>query len=259
MCAAITCPPIRELHSYSPCFKVEVCLQQPLWPVHDAVYEVLSLCSQLDILCAREILQANKEKRAANHISENFSNKAQLVIEQLNSLTSRLPNQNLTNYLETVGVTKLYPRAVRYLSKPGLLPTDITWSPMDDHIEALAAMQRLHGLASQIHQDMLSLNNHKYIAHQLSLLHQALSVLSQVSCMAELKQNIESHFTTIKRCIGDLQDQGQTPYLAEENKQWLKDLTSRILSICGNPPPEINQCLYPAVTVLRRARTDIVS
>ena len=45
---------------------------------------------------------------------------------------------------------------------------------ISDHVESLSAMQRLQGLANQLHQDILSLDNHKYVAHQLSLLHVSL-------------------------------------------------------------------------------------
>ncbi|KAJ3101731.1 hypothetical protein HDU97_001081 [Phlyctochytrium planicorne] len=94
-----------------------------------------------------------------------------------------------------------------------------------DHFARMSALNQLTAMSLQLRND-LKLTNHKYIAHQLALLYQAINLVG--APFTKYHARIQSQFEAVKALTSDPNE--EEPQLKEEQKQWLSTLTSDIVN-----------------------------
>lgn len=82
----------------------------------------------------------------------------------------------MQDYMEVMGIGRLYPRAAVYLRSPDTPAQHDVSTVMDGYFPSIAQLHQLISLCKQLQQDMDVLNNHKYVAHQLAVLFVRFSV-----------------------------------------------------------------------------------
>jgi hypothetical protein len=100
----------------------------------------------------------------------------------------------------------------------------------------LNTLNQIMSLALQLRQD-LNLTNHKYMAHQLALLHQSVSAGIQAGfgqAFTPFKSTIEQKFTDIK----SMTSSSASPQLDYANKQWISSLCQDLLQTISALTPK---------------------
>ncbi|OWF40885.1 uncharacterized protein LOC110463240 [Mizuhopecten yessoensis] len=241
--AAACAPPLVIPMHYVPSFKVDVRLHEPLaggevTPT-DVEIEMMSLCSQLDVLCKKELRDQNDKKTEHGKVSSVFTDKATVVHDRMKQLLLRQKqDMSLSQYIVWRGLDKVFPRAVTFLSQPDALTQLDKKTSLDGYYQELGCMNQILSLSMQINSDLHNLSDHKYIAHQLAILYQSVTSLD-AACMETYKKSIEDNFKVVKASLNE--DGDGTRLLSNQHREWLINLTCSIVQILTSFPAELTQ------------------
>ncbi|XP_022290635.2 uncharacterized protein LOC111102258 isoform X2 [Crassostrea virginica] len=241
---------------YDPSFKVDVRLHEPVLgsssQTLDLDVDLMSLCSQLDVICLKELSQHKLEKIEHGRVSSDFTNKASVVCDRMQQLMLRSGqgNTSLQQYIATKRLDLLFPRAAAYVENPGHFNLNQRTEGMDNYFTELTALQNLSGLSRQINSDLSNLSDHKYIAHQMAILYQSLNNVGH-PILDPYKRSIEENFKSIKATLSQETGSGKKQ-LYPEQKEWFLNLTSGIVNTINSFPAELtSEMLQPAVVLMR--------
>ncbi|EDO39997.1 predicted protein [Nematostella vectensis] len=227
--------------AYDPSFKVEVRLHEPLWKVQfspdDVALELLTLCSQLEALCRREYSTSTGKVDSAHKVEyqSKFEPKAKVLIEKMREMLHFLPvpRPNIREYIRQTGLSMLFPKVTSYLNNPERPAFLNQKSAMDGYFHQFAMLNQMVTLCHQLNSDAFNLTNHKYIAHQVALLYQAVN--QGGSSMADYKKAIEDNFKPLKASL-HVTDKDAVPKLPQNQKEWISTITSSILDQVSSLP-----------------------
>lgn len=247
--------PLGSPMPYDPSFKVEACLDEPLWwsrfDTSTAAFRVMTICSQLEMLCHKEVME-NPEKHAEQgNLSSSFEAKGYLLLEKLKNQALYLPDPNIsiTDYLQQTGLANLYPRATNYVLNPKQPTLSVGPTEMDGYFQLMGKLKNLISLSSQIHTDVANRANLKYIPHQLALLHQSVAAFSSNATMTKLKKDIEDNFDTVKATLSR-NGANQNPQLPDSHADWLRQLTQALMDEALSLPADMTEVLLPAASLI---------
>jgi len=145
-------------------------------------------------------------------------------LERLTEYCSKI-NKHLSvkECLELLGLDRLFPRVVHHLdAAPGAPKVDMGTS-VAGYVVLLSCYNQVHELALLLHKDVLALNDHKYIAHQVVLLHQSVSKCGKA--LESFKCEIEQHFEDLKEEIEGF-DEATT--MTPETQAWFCNFLDRL-------------------------------
>eukprot|EP00992_Anisonema_acinus_P015170 TRINITY_DN9640_c0_g2_i1.p1 TRINITY_DN9640_c0_g2~~TRINITY_DN9640_c0_g2_i1.p1 ORF type:complete len:339 (+),score=3.47 TRINITY_DN9640_c0_g2_i1:40-1056(+) len=188
--------------------KVAIYIDNPLWSANVNLLkpQVLSVCTRLSTAIHRK------------HPKDS-------LLRELEMLASRAaPNRSSKEFLHWLGLHRLFPEIIRCLD--GAIPSmlvDATCT-MTGYLALMSYHNQVFEIARLLRKDLTELEDHKYVAHQLVLLHQSVS-----KCGASLeafKREIESHFERLKAEIEDFNESRRL--LSEAAIAWMSDMLSRL-------------------------------
>ena len=225
-------------HTCDDSYKIPVQLDEPIWPPklcpQELNAELSALCLQVEALLVSSSLLAKdihsgrsrgrgKVKFQSGHQEEvlELVNKMQGIVHTLRS------TESLLNYLIGRGMGQVYPHLMQLLQQPGRLPDSrsLPSSPMD-YFQYLSRLNNLMIMSQELNADNNSCSSHKYIAHQLALLHQTSNYLGDQTQWA--KREIQAHFDTIRGACAQTSKRGIR--LPLEETQWIDRLTRGLYS-----------------------------
>ncbi|KAJ3368861.1 hypothetical protein GGF31_005996 [Allomyces arbusculus] len=120
--------------------------------------------------------------------------------------------------LGAAGLSATFPRVAETSPAPASAATS------KPELRHMTVLNQVVALALQLREDV-QLANHKYMAHQIALLYQSLTGARED--LRHHRTSIESRFDSIKAsCSAPVPE----PQLTQEQRQWLHDLTTQILT-----------------------------
>lgn len=247
---------LSDIKSYDSCFKVDIRLYEPLWKYHfsteEIALEVLSLLSQLEPLCKEEYTKHTGGILPEHRMEylNSFVPSANIAVGKMREYLSLMPNSMLTlqDYLKQNGLGTLFPRSYSYICNQTTPVFKSQKSLMDGYFSHLAMINQLMSLGNQLNSDVNNHENHKYVAHQVALLYQAVNQAG--SSMGHVKKQIEDNFKNLKESLAH-HKQNNLPRLPNIQKEWINCITGEILNCLMSLEAPINQPIRPAVHFLQ--------
>lgn len=161
------------------------------------------------------------------------------------------PDPGLADYLMRTKLTKLFPRTLAASRDDAAMSQLTKRIPMDAYFAHLSVLNQLVTVANQILHDLESLSNHKYIAHQVALLYQCLSLAR--SPVESFRAELESNFSSIKRASKGLEHKaGRLPI---ETAAWLQSLLKQIIEAVHAMPDIYRGPLRPVIRYMKSTET----
>ncbi|MEE6519849.1 hypothetical protein FKM82_017614 [Ascaphus truei] len=152
----------------------------------------------------------------------------------------------LQDYLDTSGLSVLYPRVEIYIIHER--PVDILEKPpMDEYYIHIGKLNQLLVLSQQLEDDVRHLGSHKYVAHQLSVLYKVLSYFNGCLSLDILKRDIEANFKSVKSVLATNEGSRQEPLLPAHLSTWLLDLTQTIITTVSSFPEDLTREIMPVL------------
>ena len=176
-----------------------------------------------------------------------------LLREELGRAYANLeaPDPGLADYLVRAKLTKLFPRTLAASRDDAEMSHLTKRIPMDAYFAHLSVLNQLVTVAKQILHDLESLSNHKYIAHQVALLYQCLSLAR--SPVDPFRAELEGNFSSIKRAAKGLEHKpGRLPI---ETAAWLQSLLKKIIEAVHAMPDIYRGPLRPVIRYLKSTET----
>ncbi|XP_016418381.1 uncharacterized protein LOC107748193 isoform X2 [Sinocyclocheilus rhinocerous] len=252
MAAVSLTDPLCKPCSYSPHFKVEVCLRKPLMPIHlsseQVALEMLCLCSQLDLLTRAQVHQEQLKQDTSPEETECFQKQGAEIIYRMNQCLEHLnePVLQLEEYLDVVGLSTLFPRVEVYMIHGS--PVDMLERPPSDaYFPHIGRLNQLLVLSQQLDEDVKHLGSHKYIAHQLSAIYQVLNALKDILPLSIIRKDIESNFKQLKMSLSTEEGSKLDPQLPAHHVSWVSELTQNVISTVLSLSEELTEDLNPVM------------
>ncbi|KAL1267648.1 hypothetical protein QQF64_033011 [Cirrhinus molitorella] len=254
MAAVSFTDPLCKPCSYSPHFKVELCVRKPLMPIHlsseQVALEMLCLCSQLDLLIRAQVhqFQDQLKKDTSPEESECFQKQGAEIIYQMNQCLEHLsePELQLEEYLDVVGLSSLFPRVEVYMIHGS--PVDMLERPLSDaYFPHIGRLNQLLVLSQQLDEDVKHLGSHKYIAHQLSAIYQVLNSLKDILPLSIIRKDIEANFKQLKMSLSTDEGSKLDPQLPTHHVIWVSELTQNMISMVLSLSEELTEDLNPVM------------
>ncbi|PVD18784.1 hypothetical protein C0Q70_21336 [Pomacea canaliculata] len=135
--------------------------------------EVAALCSQLEVLCRKELLNQPSHRIDNGKVSNSFRSKANLIIERMRHVLvkDRTIHSSVEEYLGITNMSKMFPRAVQYIKDSKSFSLVSKQTHLDEYIGAMSHLHQIATLSHQINEDIIKSQRPKYLAHQLALLY----------------------------------------------------------------------------------------
>ncbi|XP_065055623.1 uncharacterized protein LOC135684141 [Rhopilema esculentum] len=248
---------LTEIMSYDPSFKVETRLHEPLWKNYrsfeEIAVEILSLAAQLEGMCKERYTKSSGG--IASDYRKEYLNKfeplASVFVGKMEEYLQFMPNPRptLKEYFKQSGLVTLFPKTASYIINPQRPMFKNQKSTMDGYFAHLSIMNQLLRLATQINCDVNNLGNHKYIAHQIALLYQAVNQAGP--SLAAIKKQVEDNFQNIKECLSSQNKDGILK-LPLVQKEWVNFVTGDIYNAVTSLESQIAQPLQPSIQFLRQ-------
>ncbi|KTF94024.1 hypothetical protein cypCar_00009257 [Cyprinus carpio] len=254
MAAVSLTDPLCKPCSYSPHFKVEVCVRKPLMPIHlsreQVALEMLCLCSQMDLLIRAQVHQFQEQLKqdTSPEESESFQKQGAEIIYQMNQCLEHLnePVLQLEEYLDVVGLSTLFPRVEVYMIHGS--PVDMLERPPSDvYFPHIGRLNQLLVLSQQLDEDVKHLGSHKYVAHQLSAIYQVLNSLKDIVPLSVIRKDIEANFKQLKKSLSVEEGSKLDPQLPAHRVSWVSELTQNVISAVLSLSEELTEDLSPVM------------
>jgi len=241
-----------DIKSYDPAFKVHIRLHEPLWKSNRSLEEIsvgiLVLSAQLEGLC-RECYTKSSGGIASEYQKEYFNKFEPLASVSIGKMEEYLtfmphPTPSLKDYFKQSGLVTLFPKVASYIINPNRPTFRNQKSTMEGYFSHFSVMNQLMCLSHQLNSDVCNMGNHKYIAHQMALLYQA--VIQGGSGISHAKKQIEENFQNIKESLSS-QSKDQPLQLPRIQKEWLTLLTMDLLGLVTSLDSALAQPVQPAI------------
>lgn len=122
---------------------------------------------------------------------------------------------------------------------------------MDSYFAHLSVLNQLLSMCEQLSADIATMSNHKYVAHQIALLYQCLSLAR--SPMDPFRAEVQSKFADVKEASKALEfTPGRLPL---EIAAWLQDVLQRISDTVRSMPDIYSSPLQPVARYLHGTTT----
>ncbi|XP_076435942.1 uncharacterized protein LOC143275601 [Babylonia areolata] len=253
---AVQAPLVTPKH-YDPMFKVDIMLREPtLASRHTAAetgVDMMSLLTQFDILCKREVLKCPQREVPAGKTSSFFRDKASVVEDRLRQALSkagRYGRETLQEYLQRNAVKTLFPSPVDIISSPPSCTLSSERTRFDDYLSCVSQLNQVRSLAHQLQDDVSTCPRPKYLAHQIALLYQSLMLLPQLGSLQRFKKSIEVNFKSVKHILAT-EDQEEDA-LPEDLRTWVCELCSQLSEAVESLPPDLTSPVLVPATLLAR-------
>eukprot|EP00058_Branchiostoma_floridae_P001435 XP_002586923.1 hypothetical protein BRAFLDRAFT_130452 [Branchiostoma floridae] len=222
----------REVNSTGE-LRIDVCIHEPLWVVPvtrgDVAVEIVTLCSQLELLCEKEMNEGVSREflsqdRYRKSLSPTFESQAMVLIGKMREALNRLPQPPafIQDYLQSTSLAGMFPRAAAYIANPQTLYNLGQQGSMDEYFQHMASLHLVSSMCRQLNSDVNNLTNHKYIAHQVALLYQSVSPLGSRGPLAAHEKAIKQNFNNIKQVLTVPPDSVDPPRLPPDQAEWVK-------------------------------------
>ncbi|XP_016144217.1 uncharacterized protein [Sinocyclocheilus grahami] len=255
MAAVSLTDPLCKPCSYSPHFKVEVCVRKPLMPIQlsseQVALEMLSLCSQLDLLIRAQVHQEQLKQDTILEETECFQKQGAEIIYRMNQCLEHLnePVLQLEEYLDVVGLSTLFPRVEVYMIHGS--PVDMLERPPSDaYFPHIGRLNQLLVLSQQLDEDVKHLGSHKYITHQLSAIYQVLNSLKDILPLSIIRKDIEANFKQLKMSLSTEEGSKLDPQLPAHHVSWVSELTQNVISMVLSLSEELTEDLNPVMKLV---------
>uniref|UniRef100_A0A3B1K4E0 Si:ch211-218d20.15 n=1 Tax=Astyanax mexicanus TaxID=7994 RepID=A0A3B1K4E0_ASTMX len=252
MAAVSSSEPLCLPCGYSSSFK-ELYVKKPLMLIQlspeQVALEMLSLCSQLDLLIRAQVhqqFQGQLKQDTSPEESESFQKQAE-IIDQMNQCLEHLPKPAplLEDYLDIAGLSVMFPRVEVYIIHGS--PVDMLELPPLDYFPHLGKLNQLVVLSQQLEDDVKHLGSHKYIAHQLAVIYQVINSLSDTLPLITIKRDIEANFKKMKMSLVTEEGSKQEPQLSAQYIN-ISQLTHNIISTVSSLTEEVSEELSPVMS-----------
>ncbi|KAJ3214464.1 hypothetical protein HDU67_001649 [Dinochytrium kinnereticum] len=201
-------------------FRVEIHIDEPFISgqanAGRVVVNTLTLLSTAEALLAKDA-----------GVMSNVDVAAELegIFKKLTSLLSQSSiRQSPQEFLVSNGIIASFPRVAQHLNLQYYSGKSNISVPRD-HFQRMTNLNQLTAMALQLRND-LKLTNHKYMAHQLALLYQAINLVG--GNFTKFHARIQAQFESIKSLTSD--PNIDEPQLNDDQKAWLSSLTSDIVN-----------------------------
>ncbi|KAF7709466.1 uncharacterized protein si:ch211-218d20.15 [Silurus meridionalis] len=252
MTAVSLSEPLCQPCAYDSRFKVEVYLKEPLMSIHlspeQVALDMLCLCSQLDLLIRAQVHQGQTKLDLNPEESEAFQNQGAEIINQMKQCLENSPKPAplLEDYLDIAGLSMIFPRVEVYVIHGS--PVDMLEEPaMDGYFSHLGRLNQLLGFSQQLDNDVKHIRRHKYIPHQLAVVHQGLNSFKDVVPLSAIKKDIEANFKSLKMSLVAEEGSEQEPQLPAQYISWVSQVTQSIISAITSLPEELTDELNPVM------------
>ncbi|XP_007227917.2 uncharacterized protein si:ch211-218d20.15 [Astyanax mexicanus] len=259
MAAVSSSEPLCLPCGYSSSFKVELYVKKPLMLIQlspeQVALEMLSLCSQLDLLIRAQVhqFQGQLKQDTSPEESESFQKQGAEIIDQMNQCLEHLPKPAplLEDYLDIAGLSVMFPRVEVYIIHGS--PVDmLELPPLDGYFPHLGKLNQLVVLSQQLEDDVKHLGSHKYIAHQLAVIYQVINSLSDTLPLITIKRDIEANFKKMKMSLVTEEGSKQEPQLSAQYINWISQLTHNIISTVSSLTEEVSEELSPVMSFVSK-------
>jgi len=203
-------------------YRVQIRINEPLSGEGHLGTVNLNATSFLISICSKiEILYEN-----SNQMSLQSTNASRLLKQLKETIRKIQSSKDDKTYFEESGFARIFPTVHSLLSN--ISPRTVKTSSFEDYINSISVLNQLVFMSSQLRTDVINLNNHKYVAHQIALLYQCLNQAGDAGIV--YKKRVEQMFDSIKT-----QTESTTlSLLLPEQKDWLIKLTTDIISDISN-------------------------
>eukprot|EP00039_Didymoeca_costata_P017068 m.313550 g.313550 ORF g.313550 m.313550 type:complete len:304 (+) comp16491_c2_seq4:70-981(+) len=181
--------------------------------------------------------------------------KARRLSEEVKKIFLQIhaPDPTLSEYLERVGLATIFPRCLSLFKMKREMSLSTKRVKMDAYLPHLAILHQLVSICEQIRSALDNAPDHKYIAHQISLLYQSLSHAS--TPVAEYSKQIEEMFPKIK--IATRHEDGVVVKLPFDLAFWLRNVLNGIIETVYSLPDMYIAPLLPVLSYLEGATTGV--
>jgi len=229
-------------------------LTEPLWgkPSSSSVSDPAALIAVLIRTEAALRKLATATEKGTEDVDV-LGEKVAILRGELGGVYAKLeaPDPGLADYLMRTKLTKLFPRTLAASRDDAAMSQLTKRIPMDAYFAHLSVLNQLVTVANQILHDLESLSNHKYIAHQVALLYQCLSLAR--SPVESFRAELESNFSSIKRASKGLEHKaGRLPI---ETAAWLQSLLKQIIEAVHAMPDIYRGPLRPVIRYMKSTET----
>ncbi|XP_061580244.1 uncharacterized protein LOC133446608 isoform X2 [Cololabis saira] len=254
--AAIVSEPLCRPLVYRDGLRVELQVRRPLVPVRfspeQVGLEMLVLCGQLDLLIRAQSQQFQEQlgRGCSPEESDGFQTQGSEILDQMLQCLEHLPKPmpQLEDYLDTVGLSAMFPRVEVFLIQGS--PVDMLETPpMDEYLVHVSRLNQLLALSQQLDEDVQHLGSHKYIPHQLSVIY-VLSSFRGVQVLSDVRRDIELNFRQVKQHLVVEDGRRHEPQLAAQYLSWMLQVTGGLTSLVLSMPEELTDDLHPALAFM---------
>jgi len=170
---------------------------------------IISSCSKLELLLDnRNLFQSQQRDKLVKQIQD--------TVRKIDS------SKDVKKYLEDSGIGRVFP-SVLSLFQNSTPQKSSKGNSIEDYLYWMMVLNQLVTISSQLRKDVTTIQNHKYLAHQIALLYQCLNQAGDHGII--YKRRIEQMFDTIK----GVTESSKVPLLSNEQKDWLVNLTTDII------------------------------
>ncbi|XP_060733285.1 uncharacterized protein si:ch211-218d20.15 isoform X2 [Tachysurus vachellii] len=230
MTAVSLSAPLCQPCAYDSRFKVEVYLKKPLRPIH--------LSPE----------QGQSKRDMSPEESETFQNQGAEIVDQMKQCLEHLPKPAplLENYMDIAGLSLMFPRVEVYIIHGS--PVDMLERPaLDGYFPHLVRLNQLLRLSQQLDNDVKDIRRHKYMAHQLAVVHQVLNSFKDVLPLSAIKKDIEANFRQIKMSLVAEEGSEQEPLLPAQYVSLVSQITQSLISAISSLPEELTEEISPVL------------
>ncbi|XP_065644522.1 uncharacterized protein LOC100212423 isoform X3 [Hydra vulgaris] len=249
--------PLCKINFYDPSYKVESCLhsylRQNVYSEREVMLEIFSLCSQLELMLTTFFFnQIGSHEKVC--FGTNFDMQAKMKFQAMKTHLALLKDKSSTleSFLKRKGMYNIFPNVCAYLSHANgyIINIKDQKSVVKKYFEQLTYLNQLYAISEQINEDLYQQFNHKYIAHQTVLLHNAVSFFG--TPLEDHKDEIESIFLDIKAHL-KLQT-NEIPHLEHNERNRLDEVTRVLMKLSSEIHPMLSSPLTPIVNFIAKDR-----
>eukprot|EP00040_Diaphanoeca_grandis_P017173 m.89221 g.89221 ORF g.89221 m.89221 type:complete len:257 (-) comp26276_c0_seq1:237-1007(-) len=226
--------------------RVRCRLDHPIWGqnkgAHAAGATFIEHLTRLEMICRKIVNQiasspGSKQLKTLKLQAEECNQEISAAYDDLYCF-----DESIVSYMDRVKLSAMFPKTRALLNDPPL-KFEIKKVAMDTYFEHFAMLNQLVSIAEQLKSDLTRPATHKYIAHQIAILYQCLSVAGPP--VERHRQAVESKFPEIKSCTNA--SAGGKMELPEEMVKWLHNMLVDVISEVEKLPMVYRAPLKPLV------------
>ncbi|RUP47138.1 hypothetical protein BC936DRAFT_146085 [Jimgerdemannia flammicorona] len=214
-------PPLIDLNPRTSIQEVQLYLKEPIIPRAGSRrkrlgMQALNAFARLELLLSKEeALKDGMSEKAKKALTSEIG----CTVATLEAaLAQHFEGQNV--YMQEMNLSTVFPKSAKRAGAGNGAPAT---RDIHSHFQQMSLTNQLVSMALQLQHD-LKLTNHKYMAHQVALLYQCINQMG--GSYLKYKSRVESRFDEVK----SLTNRGEEPLLSAELREWLRGLTTDIVT-----------------------------